>query len=188
MASCIKADRIYQISLQDSIGLPYRDVSYMLLVLVAPLEISECSEQVESPRDWIWLCCGSLGVCMVRFVSCCSPAGYPGQARGERPAGRAPSPAAQWLPSSHHKGELSLSWGAFCTGISQMSSGLTVLIRQLENLAGSPLNYPWCSRMLSGVLPFLPCLRASSFQRVTIRTPWRDPHSWPTWGNYSSKL
>lgn len=144
---------------------------------------SECSEQVrvESPKDWVWLCGGSLGVCMVRFVSHCSPAGYPDQARGERPAGRALSPAAQWLFSSHHKGKLRPSWGVFFTGIRQMSSGLTVLIRHLENLAGSPLNHPWCSGMLSGVLPFLPSLRASSLQYVTICTPWRNLHSWPRW-------
>lgn len=30
-----------------------------------------------------------------------------------------------------------------------------MLIKHLENLAGSPLNYSWCSRMLSGVLPVL---------------------------------
>lgn len=48
---------------------------------------SECSEQVrvEPPKDWGRLCCGSLGACMVRFISHSSSAGYPDQARGERP-------------------------------------------------------------------------------------------------------
>lgn len=50
------------------------------------------------------------------------------------------------------------SWGAFCTGNSQMSRGLTVLIKHLRNLAGSPLHYPWCSRMFSGDLPLLSLL------------------------------
>lgn len=70
---------------------------------------------------------------------------------------RAPSPAAHKLLTSHSRAELRLSWGAFCTGISQMSRGLTVLIKHLENLAGSPLHYASCSRMFSGVLPLL-CL------------------------------
>lgn len=38
MASCTLASNIYQAALQTSVGLPYRDVSYMLLVLMAPLE------------------------------------------------------------------------------------------------------------------------------------------------------
>lgn len=116
----------------------------------------------ESPKDWVQPCCGSLCVCALRFVSHCSSAGRdigcPDQAGGERPAGRAPSPAAHQLPPSHCRDEPRLSWEAFCTGISQMSRGLTVLIKHLENLAGSPLHYPWCSRMLSGVLPLLSLL------------------------------
>lgn len=115
----------------------------------------------ESPKDWVQPCCCSLWVRMLKSMSHCSLAGrgirYPNQARGERPAGRAPSPATHKLLPSHCRAELRLSWGAFCTGISQMSRGLTVLIKHLENLAGSPLHYAWCSRMFSGVLPLL-CL------------------------------
>lgn len=107
-------------------------------------------------------CCGSLWVCVSGFVSHHSQAGrdigQPGQAGGERPAGRAPSLAAHRLPLSHWRAESRLSRGDFCTGISQMSRGLTVLIKHLENLAGSLLHYPWCSRMLSGVLPLLSLL------------------------------
>lgn len=72
--------------------------------------------------------------------------------------GRAPSPAAHQLPPSLCRDEPRLHPGAFCTGISQMSRGLRVLIKHLENLAGSPLHYPWCLRMLSGVLPLLSLL------------------------------
>lgn len=116
----------------------------------------------KSPKDLVRLCCGSLWVCVLGFVSHRSPAGrdirHPDQAGGERPAGRSPSPAVHRLPLSHCRAELRLSWGAFCTEISQMSRGITVLIKHLENLAGSPLHYPWCSRMLSGVLPLLSLL------------------------------
>lgn len=129
----------------------------------------------------LWLSWGLHGeVCIPLFPSWIPRSGK----RRERPAGRPLSPAAQWLPPFHHKGKLRPSWGAFCSGISQMSSGLTVLIRHLENLAGSPLNYPWCLRMLSGVLPFLPSFRASSFQCVTICTPWRGPGGETTLPNF----
>lgn len=150
---------------------------------------SECSEQVrvQSAKDWVWLCCVFWGlygeICIPLF-----PSWIPRPGKRRKASRKSSDPAAQGLPLSHPKGKLRLSWGVFCTGISQMSSSLTVSIRHLEDLAGSPLNYPWCSRMLSGVLPFLPSLRASSFQCVTICTPWRDPHSWPRWGNYSFKL
>lgn len=62
---------------------------------------------------------------------------------GRREASGTSSKSSSSLDVSVHcKAHLRLRWGVFSTGISQMSRGLAVLIKHLENLAGSPLNYP----------------------------------------------
>lgn len=160
MASCTADVRIYQAALQPSIVLLYGDVSYALLVLKAPLETKSSMasqnaslRRTESSPAVAPFGSACLGSCLTTAET------WGTQIRQEQKGQREELQAHQLTGHlSRCKAKPRLSWGAFCAGISQMSRGLTVLIKHLRNLAGSPPHYPWCSRMFSGDLPLLSLL------------------------------